>query len=812
MLLVRLARKQKVGRPSPAARAVEEVWIATPPYSAAQPAWHGTIGPQDADGEIERRLEITAEGIRLFEVAPRISRCDGQTARIGARRLDVASGRFVPEPPPSSPGTALSARLAARSPARPRIGFPFQSSTMPPADATALEARQLVAPLALSDGDLESVWRERGDGEPAGVLTARASGGGFAITRIELVPGDVRSEALFRASARVKSFALVLGPSAAERFDVTLPVLPATAAAARAYPLVVELPRPIPSACLSIIPRELVPGKERNGVAWSEIAIFTDLDGAQGPTRLVAELEQPGCEGRVEDVAALGPRVLVPLAEALSKGGGPTTTSCRLEAMARITERSPPNAEASVRLAKHLSAWFAADAMASDDEQRLGRVLARLTPSPTAALATIVADAAVSTRARLRGARALAALPGPQAERALVEQVGHGDAELRTELRRLVVTRAGIDGVAPLLEALAATPAGGDARRADLAFAIGAAVAQRAKNDRGNQDPGNQDRENQERARAAAALVALVEDKDNEFRVRARAVEALGGVGEPGLSSLLKVLEHEEPPLRLLAALALVSGSMPVARVVAPLRRALADSDPAVREAAVLALAKVRDNEATALIVAGAKQEPWPRVRRAEIEALGQLCGAAAGDLLLRAAERDVTDLRRLALAGLLRCRDPRLPDLLIKLLGDESQPPTVRSQAATLAARIGDRRLAPALAEILPRLVEQSNADLALEETAITTLSALARLGGPSLEDGALLVSADSRPQLRRAGMTALGQACEGERARATLRGAVKDSDESVATAARASLRRCERGATGSPPAPMPSSSRNLP
>ena len=90
------------------------------------------------------------------------------------------------------------------------------------------------------------------------------------------------------------------------------------------------------------------------------------------------------------------------------------------------------------------------------------------------------------------------------------------------------------------------------------------------------------------------------------------------------------------------------------------LRAALVDGDPRVRETAALALGQRGDRDATAALVSGAKQEPWPFVRRAELEALGRLCVDGSGDLLIRAVERDVDQVRRAALIGLGRCKDPR--------------------------------------------------------------------------------------------------------------------------------------------------------
>jgi hypothetical protein len=50
-----------------------------------------------------------------------------------------------------------------------------------------------------------------------------------------------------------------------------------------------------------------------------------------------------------------------------------------------------------------------------------------------------------------------------------------------------------------------------------------------------------------------------------------------------------------------------------------------------VRETAALALGQHKDAESASALITGAKQEPWPFVRRAELEALGHLCTGGRG-------------------------------------------------------------------------------------------------------------------------------------------------------------------------------------
>src|SRR5262249_1466701 len=149
------------------------------------------------------------------------------------------------------------------------------------------------------------------------------------------------------------------------------------------------------------------------------------------------------------------------------------------------------------------------------------------------------------------------------------------------------------------------------------------------------------------------------------------------------------------------------------------LRAALADTDPRVRETAALALGQHGDTDSVAALIGGAKQEPWPFVRRAELEALGHLCTPAGGDLMPRAMGRDVGEVGRAALVGLARCKDRRTRTVLLKTLARANEAATVRELAAALLGESGDHSAAPQLATALRGLVNEAEADLALEGVA---------------------------------------------------------------------------------------------
>jgi HEAT repeat protein len=768
-------------------KSTSEAWVGLLENGAARALWTGTLGAQDADGEIHLVLEVEPAGIVLYESAARVTQCDGTPVRIAARRFDFERGGFQPLAA-ALPAPGAQKLVAHRGPGRarrPRVSFAFSSASAPPADAPGDDARALVAPLTLSDGDLETAWVEKGGPRgTGGVLTARAAGSGFAVSELQLLPGDVRSNEAFATHGRARAVTLVLGPAPEQRFEV---VLDETGSHDRRRPFVITLPRPVPTSCVSLQVREVIAGRGSAAtVAWTEATVFTDLDGGDGASRLVEDLAGPNCAARLGDVPTLGAGAGPKLVAALgaSTGNGPGR-ECLLEALQRLATPPPLDAETSAAFVKQLPKVVAE--VSTTEEALLLRVLKVLPAPPVAELGALLADGKADEATRQRAARALLALNHDDARARLVRAVGTGSPGLRAELRRLTAAQPG--AVPRLAEALGATAPTEVTRRADLAFALGAAA--RAQGNTGE---------------AGVLLRDLAADPGGAFEVRARAVQALGALGVRGDAPALEALEHlakesKDPPLRLLATRGLGAGGREsAARVTPALRRAVGDSDPAVRAAAAEALGALGDKGATAGLVAGAKQEPWPMVRRAEIEALGRLCGGEATDLLARAVERDnleTVDIRMSAMRGLFTCHDQRALELGLAVLDRETETPAMRTEAALCLGRTGKHELNDDLGASLRRLMVEAQADQALEGVAFATLNAMATLGGPTALDAALVMRADPRPAFRRAAAQALGQLCAGaeparERASAALRESVHDSDEAVAGAARAALRRC--------------------
>jgi HEAT repeat protein len=755
-----------------------EVWVGAAGAKGAGPRvlWSGLAGPRDADGETSVDVEVSEDGVFEFQTSAVVSRCDGAPARLFPRAFDFAQGRFRPisaELPPAA-GETLTARRGdpAMPKGRPLAPFPFRAAST---TLGAADARGLLAPTAIDDGDPATAWAEgQGDDGRGAWLTARAGASGVSIRGLRFVPGDAASAQSFKARNRVRRFQLAVGPRADQRFEVVVPEDPAADASKAREPYWVALPRPLVSSCATVVITEVTPGTEAKPpaslgtTAISELAIFTDVDGPDAAERLVADVARSAdCATRVPALVGLGASALEPVARAITTPGARgATRECLVEALAALDAdgKSPVAADA----------FVAALAGATAKEERLATAALRKRAEPPVGPlgGTLAADAApLADRARV--ARVLGALDDERAVAPLLAAAGSGPPELRLAVVGALSTSARLR-TEVLLGAIAAAGDANAARAADLLRVVPAAV---------RREPASADA-------ALAALRAAVAPA-RPFEVRARATAALGGLGRAGAHDLVELAARgDEPVLRHLAAreLPAVGG---LSSVVA-LRGALSDGDPRVRETAAQGLAQLRDAGATETLVAGAKQEPWPFVRRAELDALGALCTPGAADLFVRAVERDVDEVRRAGLVGLARCKDPRARTTLLHALGRRTEAATLRELAAGLLGDMGDRTVAPTMAAALARQVSESEEDLAIEGVATATLRALAHLGGPEATAAAVKLSADKRHPFQRDAVEALGQLCDPGAGAAALRALESGKDATLGLAAQAASRRC--------------------
>ena len=239
----------------------------------------------------------------------------------------------------------------------------------------------------------------------------------------------------------------------------------------------------------------------------------------------------------------------------------------------------------------------------------------------------------------------------------------------------------------------------------------------------------------------------------------ARAIVALGALGASEGAARRRwpspQAVSDDPVLRYLATREL--GDLEERRPGAPIRgpccaRRSTIRIPRVRETAALGLEKQGDVTAGGALITGAKQEPWPFVRRAELEALGRLCVAGGGDLddprhrarRRRGSPRGAHRPRRAA-----RTRAPAT--VFLHTLKQHDENASLRALSAGLLGRIGRQR---GRAARWPRrctaIVSESEADLALEGVVVAVLRALAHLGGPDAVNAAVTLAGDRRHPFR--------------------------------------------------------------
>ncbi len=754
-----------------------EVWLGELRSGGTRVVWSGFSGPRDADAETGLGVDLSSEGVVQYQTASLVSRCDGAPARLFPRAFDFATGKFraVRSTLPAPAAVTLTARRGdSGMPVGRSLGafhFTGASTTLGAGD----DARSLGAPTALDDGDVATAWAEGLGGDGRGEwLTARAASSGTAVRGLRFVPGDASSAASFRARNRVRRFQLALGPKADQRFDVVVPEDSAADAAHFREPYWVALPHPVVASCATVILTEVTPGTEAappktfGTTAMSELTIFTDLDGPDAVARLVADIVRSAdCATRVSALVSVGPAALSPVAQALmTSGARGARRECLVEALSRL-DPDGKNALAT-------EAFTTALGGATEKEERLVTAMLRKSASPpVGAVEKLLVTEAVPAADRARAARVLGALDDAHAALALLAAAGSGTPELRLAVVSALGASSSL-APAALFAAIEGARGQSGSRQGDLLRVV-PAVVRRAPTT----------------SSTALGILRAAATAERPFEVRARAVVALGGLGESGLDDVVALARHaDEPVLRHLAARELAGRGG--ASSLAALRGALGDGDPRVRETAAQGLGQDRDGGAAAALVAGAKQEPWPFVRRAELEALGTICAPGTGDLFARAVERDVEEVRRAALVGLARCKDARARDTLLHALGRRNEASTLRALAAGLLGELGDHAAAAPMAAALERQVSESEEDLSVEGVAGATLRALAHLGGPEATRVAVSLANDTHHPFRRDAVEALGTLCDAGAGAATLRTLEAGSDSQLAAAAQAAHRRC--------------------
>ena len=742
----------------------EEVWVAERTPAGAKVMWWNLAGARDADGETALAVKVSNHGLEEYQTATRLSRCDGAPVPLFRRSWDFASHSFQATPPelPPRAATTLQAHRGNAPEGKPLGGFFFTAASS--SSGTAGDAARLRPPTAVNDGNPDTAWTTDGDGRGQ-ILTARSSGG-FPITGLRLLPGDTSSEKSYRSSAKPHRLTLIFGSDPSQNLEVDLMEDGDGGVRRFREPFWIALPKPVASSCVTVVVREATSNKSAMSIA--DIDVLTEIDGPQAADRLIADMARGvSCEARQPLLVRLGAPALAKVAAAIPQAGPGIGRECLVEALdALVAAGATPSADTAAALVA------AIDRSTRGEEKTILKLLPGMAAAPIEGIAAVLLDDKRPDSDRARGARVLAAMSQAEARAKLLGAVGRGSQSLRKAVRELV---SGLKGptLGAALAALEATKSAESGRRADLLLVVGALASH---------EP--------DLAPAALSALRAALHGTASFEEQARAIEGLGLLRDPlALDELIDVRAHNgDGVLRSLAVneLASADGAVPA------LRAALDDFDPRVRETAAVSLGHKNDKPSAKAIIVGAKQEPWPQVRRAEIAALGELCTAEGNDLLVRAFRRDVEEVRQVALAGIAHCYRAKATGLLLRTLGRLAESADMRSLAARLLGERKDPKTVAGLAEALARLLTESQADLSLEAVIADSAMALASIRSPEAIAALVGLFSDPRPSVARMAIEALGVACDPGPGAAALKTASMSKDESISIPATAAATNC--------------------
>lgn len=212
------------------------------------------------------------------------------------------------------------------------------------------------APLELGDSDPQSGWMEGVGGNGWGeFVTATTADSRIPITMLALHLTRGESKAEIQKLNRPRKLTLVT--SGGQIFDVKIPVDPGKHAGA---PVLVRLPSPVATECVSVILRDVFPAKAKYGdhTYIGEVTAYTALDSGDGILDLMEWFDDPDRRGAVQslmqDVSAtalktiagswqdLSPRAREGVLSAIHQGWGPVMEDLAQAAADSAQEQQQP--------------------------------------------------------------------------------------------------------------------------------------------------------------------------------------------------------------------------------------------------------------------------------------------------------------------------------------------------------------------------------------------------------------------------------------------------------------------------------------
>jgi hypothetical protein len=731
------------------------------------------LGGVGLDADYATEIDATPEGVYRYQVRARAKRCDGKPAYLFAESFELGPRKFVRRDKLPSFVDASAPRATAKldTSAAPPVIFSARLASHQPG---AADAGWLAIPSELDDGKPQTFWREdiaasAGEGQ---FFTFESRISGVQAKQLRIVPGNPASAATLKASNRPRTLAIV-GDKGAYRVE-----LPDAAKDPLGAAYAIDLPQGL-GECVTVV-LENTYGPERGQTAIAELSVYADGERAGGGEAMLARLVADGGSGSVNATAALVRSGLAganALDAELQKTTHAPTRRRLIAALVKINDAAA--APSLVRAATE--GWLQGSELVAVIE-----ALSRLGLAHE--LAELAARRDVELEARLAAVRGISVddkgLPR------LLELAGNGSSDLR----RAVIERL---TAAPKIEVL--IEAAQRETDANAAGDLWRAVTRRARTTKA------------ERPTALAAMTAAfatATDYDRRYRL----VDGIATLGETAelrqLEAQLRALPEgaQRAALFQVAVSGIASSPRPAAL---PFVLALAtDPDPGVRLAVLGALAGVEDDPASPwhtpdgpdgidrVLISALSTDRWPDVRRRAANALGTRCLRQGPANALTASVLGDKDLvvRGDSLIALVQCHAPGIADLLPKLWDDSKAPTPLRSQAVGLAAALGDPRLGPVLVKKFRTWrggAIESEAALALAQAAP---GAIAELNPPGAAEALLGALDDSAfPEIVRAAAFALGTM--GPNCPAAAKRKLNElarSDEQSAQAAKAAAAKC--------------------
>jgi putative membrane-bound dehydrogenase-like protein len=219
-------------------------------------------------------------------------------------------------------------------------------------------------------------------------------------------------------------------------------------------------------------------------------------------------------------------------------------------------------------------------------------------------------------------------------------------------------------------------------------------------------------------------------------------------------------------------------------QVLDMLRKALNDSDPAIRLAAVKGLMVAPDPQADDALIALFNKETDVPLRASILEALATTKSPKAGELVAALVNNPAANgpLLEAAIEVLGQTGGKLASDTLTALISNKAVDTATTLKALTALGKLKDRSTVEAVAKLT------SSTD---EQIAAAAVAALGSIGSGQAADGLIAALSDQRPAVRRAAAEALGTMPNATAAIPALTKALEDSDNATANAAVSALTR---------------------